>query len=137
MIKKMSRNSDPGTKKGSAGDGRDAAVRRAKAGRLHQKPSPAIKPRQRGVKETTDKGKTDRYTDELDAIFSTLTEPVVIYDASGTIVKVNSAAIRSYGFDPLTLRAKSGESIIRMINLRNDDGSPVAPADLPSSRAMG
>ena len=113
------------------------AVRRAKAGRLHQKPSPAIKPRQRGAGETADKGKTDRYADELDAIFSTLTEPVVIYDASGTIVKVNSSAIRSYGFDPLTLQAKSGESIIRMINLRNDDGSPVAPADLPSSRAMG
>ncbi len=112
-------------------------VRRAKAGRLHQKPSPAIKPRQRGAGETADKGKTDRYADELDAIFSTLTEPVVIYDASGTIVKVNSSAIRSYGFDPLTLQAKSGESIIRMINLRNDDGSPVAPADLPSSRAMG
>ncbi len=137
MIKRMTRNSDPGTKKGSAGDGRDAAVRRAKAGRLHQKPSPAIKPRQRGARETTDKGKTDCYTDELDAIFSTLTEPVVIYDASGTIVKVNSAAIRSYGFDPLTLRAKSGESIIRMISLRNDDGSPIAPADLPSSRAAG
>ncbi|MGE5300799.1 MAG: ATP-binding protein [Acidobacteriota bacterium] len=130
----MSRKSDAGTKKDPVGDGRDAAVRHAKTGRLHEKKSPAIKPRQCGARETTYKGKTARYAEELDPIFSTLTEPVIIYDASGTIVKANSAAIRSYGFDP-TLHAKSGESIIRRINLRNDDGSPIAPADLPSSRA--
>jgi PAS domain S-box-containing protein len=73
--------------------------------------------------------------DEFDAVFATLTEPVVIYDASGKLVKANPAAVASYGFDPLALKATSGKSILRKVNLRNEDGSPLAVEDLPSHRA--
>ncbi len=74
-------------------------------------------------------------SDGFEVIFSTLTEPVVVYNVSGEIVRANPAAIASYGFNPAALDLASAEAICRKINLRNEDGSPIAPEDLPSQRA--
>jgi PAS domain S-box-containing protein len=127
-----------GTRKGPAGNIRNAKTGPAKNVRRQKSPLPGrTHPRTTKAAEIeiTDRDKAARCPDEPDAVFSTLTEPVIIYDASGKIAKANPAAIRSYGFDPVKLRAKSRQSVITRINLRNDDGSQLTVSDLPSSKA--
>lgn len=44
--------------------------------------------------------KNQKQTDELNAIFSSITEPVLIYDTECNIIKFNKAVIKSFGFNP-------------------------------------
>ena len=74
-----------------------------------------------------------RRAGELDAVFTAMTDAVIVYDASGVPLKANPAATAAYGFDPL---AADRETMSRDRSIRHPDGTPVAVDELPSSRAL-
>jgi PAS domain S-box-containing protein len=80
-----------------------------------------------------------RRADELDAVFSAMNEPVIVYNGEGVPVKVNAAG-RDYGLDdrPEELQ-KLGDpkALIRMLSVRHPDGRGLTPDELPSRRALG
>jgi PAS domain S-box-containing protein len=80
-----------------------------------------------------------RRADELDAVFSAISEPLIIYDSAGIPVKFNPAVASVYGFDPAEVGAKSPEilvSLFRRLEARFPDGAPVRVDQLPSRRAL-
>lgn len=77
--------------------------------------------------------------DELDAVFSAMNEPVIVYNAEGVPVKVNAAG-RAYGLDdrPEELKKLGDPNVlIRMLSVRHPDGRGLTPDELPSRRALG
>ncbi|MBI3909450.1 MAG: response regulator [Armatimonadetes bacterium] len=70
---------------------------------------------------------------ELDAVFAALSDAVVVYDANGTPLHANPAAIAAYGLDPTGL---DREAVARRLSIRHPDGRFVDVAELPSTRAL-
>ncbi|MCX5909325.1 MAG: PAS domain S-box protein, partial [Deltaproteobacteria bacterium] len=80
-----------------------------------------------------------RRADELDAVFSAMNEPVIVYNGEGVPVKVNAAG-RAYGFDdrPEELKKLGDPNVlIRMLSARHPDGRVLTPDELPGRRALG
>jgi PAS domain S-box-containing protein len=71
--------------------------------------------------------------DEMGAIFSSISEAVLVYDSGGRIRRANAAALKMLGFDPAHL---STEEIAARLNTRHLDGRPLEPADYPTVRAL-
>ncbi|MHB0856843.1 MAG: PAS domain S-box protein [Anaerolineae bacterium] len=70
---------------------------------------------------------------ELDAVFRAAAEAIIVYDAGGTPVRANPAAVRAYGFDPVGLDRRQ---VAQRLNLRYPDGSPVPFDQVASSRGL-
>ena len=74
-----------------------------------------------------------RQADQLEAVFQSMTDAVIVYDESGTPVQANRAAIKAYGVDPAG--ADRGE-LAEILQIRGPEGGPVDAESLPSSRAL-
>lgn len=70
---------------------------------------------------------------ELDTIFSSLIEPLIIYDTQGKIVNANAAAVASLGFNPKGLTQKDIEAKI-FSHLKN--GGKTGIHNMISTRAL-
>ncbi len=70
---------------------------------------------------------------ELDAVFRAMSEPLLIWDATGTFVRANPAAVAAYGFDPSGL---TREQLARRVNLRTPEGQPMTVERMPVSRVL-
>lgn len=70
---------------------------------------------------------------ELDAIFTSLTDALIVYSSAGNMIRVNDAALALYGADPV---GKDRESFLKRLNVRSTEGKPIAYKDIPSSRAL-
>ncbi len=77
--------------------------------------------------------KQSRLAVELETIFSTLTDGVLIYDPAMRVVRTNGAFTRSYGFDPV---GKTLEEIIRGVSCRYLDGRSCRLEEQPTPRAL-
>ncbi len=70
----------------------------------------------------------------LDSILGSMTDGLWVYDANGTVVDVNQAALNMFG---LASRAEAVEhGTFERFGLRDSEGRSVAPADLPHARAL-
>ncbi|HEX9013701.1 MAG TPA: PAS domain S-box protein, partial [Anaerolineaceae bacterium] len=70
---------------------------------------------------------------QLDVIFDSIDDAVVLYRADGIVERANAAARRVYGFDPT---GRSQREIIREITFHSLDGRELAPDEIPSTRAL-
>jgi PAS domain S-box-containing protein len=70
---------------------------------------------------------------ELDAVFQSMLEAVVVYDEHGEPVRTNPAVHNMYGFDPVTI---SRQEMIDRIKIRKADNTPHTSSSLPSGRAL-
>ncbi|NMB88874.1 MAG: PAS domain S-box protein [Chloroflexi bacterium] len=71
--------------------------------------------------------------EEINTIINAMAEAVIIYGAQGEIVRVNPAAVETFGFDPTSETFPQAAS---ELNILYHDGRMVASADLPSNRAL-
>lgn len=70
---------------------------------------------------------------EMDAIFESMIEAVIVYDESDRPVRANRAAREAYG---PALNGRDRPEIIRLLNLRHLDGRPVRLEESPVDRAL-
>jgi PAS domain S-box-containing protein len=74
-----------------------------------------------------------RRVEELDAIFSSMGDAVIVFDDQGILRTANPAALRAYGFNPENM---SYTQLAEKIEMRYLDGQPVPRQALPAMRAM-
>jgi PAS domain S-box-containing protein len=77
-----------------------------------------------------------RRAGELDVIFASLTDSVIIYDGEGRVIKANPAAYKLHGLDPFARDTVTREMLLATLNVRHPDGRPCMLNDLPSARAL-
>jgi PAS domain S-box-containing protein len=77
--------------------------------------------------------RTQRQADQLNAVFDAMTDVVVVFDADGTPIQANRAAVEAYGLDPL---GASREEMIETLDVRGPDRQTVSGDSVPSSRAL-
>ncbi len=75
-----------------------------------------------------------RQANELDAVFHALDDAVVVFDATGRIVRSNPAFRALFGIDPVVLDRSA--ALQDLVIRRTRRGAPVTLAELPSSRAL-
>jgi two-component system NtrC family sensor kinase len=76
----------------------------------------------------------ERRADQLDAVIEAMIEPVFVYDADGTPVRANAAAIAATGgVGPVSA---DRDQLRRTFTVTHPDGQPVAIPDLPANRAL-
>ncbi len=80
-----------------------------------------------------------RRAGELEAVISSITDPVIIYSPEGAPVKINEAASAAYGmsareFNALGPNARS--EFIQRHSIRHTDGSTVSLPELASTKAL-
>lgn len=71
--------------------------------------------------------------ERLQVVFDALMNGVVVYDATGTAVRANPAAVGMLGVDPVTTPR---DRIHGRVLMRHPGGEPLALEDVPSSRAL-
>jgi PAS domain S-box-containing protein len=71
--------------------------------------------------------------DEMEAIFSAMTDAVIVYDAQGIALHANPPAIAACGLDPVGM---DRGTIARKLAVCYSDGRPAAAENLPYSRAL-
>jgi PAS domain S-box-containing protein len=70
----------------------------------------------------------------LDSILGSMTDGLWVYDANGNVVDVNQAALNMFG---LASRADAIEhGSFANMNLRDAEGRPIAPQEMPQARAL-
>jgi PAS domain-containing protein len=70
---------------------------------------------------------------EMEAVFSSMSNAVIIYDSHGNVARANPAALEAYGFDIV----KAGQAeLAKRIRIRHADQSPLSIDSLPSRRAL-
>jgi PAS domain S-box-containing protein len=74
-----------------------------------------------------------RWADEWNETFAAIADAVIVYDADSKIQRVNPAAVKAFGFDPLHLEIGQMRS---QLSTCYPDGRPLDPADAPSARAL-
>lgn len=73
----------------------------------------------------------------LERILGALSEAVTVNDADGRMVYANEAVARLLGCDSVDeVLATPGKELAARFAISREDGSPVAPADLPSMRVL-
>jgi PAS domain S-box-containing protein len=72
--------------------------------------------------------------DELETVFASLNECVLVLDKDRACVRANPAAVRRYGFDPTGL---SHEERARRIKILHLDGREFSPDELHTAGALG
>ncbi len=73
-------------------------------------------------------------TGELGAVFGSLVDPILVYDAGGRITRANPAAQKLLGFDPL---GKDVQALMERVSLRREhEGPALLPEEFPSIRAL-
>jgi PAS domain S-box-containing protein len=75
----------------------------------------------------------ERQAAELEAIFASLIDPVLVYDPAGAIVRANPAAVESLGLDPAGLPMTV---VGQNESARYPDGRTIPADDLVAARAL-
>lgn len=75
----------------------------------------------------------ERQAAELDAVFSAVTEPIIVCDAEGVISKVNPAVVLYLGYDPTGTPVAE---FARKRSVLDENQNPIHPDDLIYSRAL-
>ena len=75
----------------------------------------------------------ERKAAALEAVFSSMAEPVLVYDTDGTIVSANPALLAMIGLD---LAGHDIAAILRRAEVRHPDGTPMTLEDAPGHRAL-
>ena len=70
---------------------------------------------------------------ELDAVFSSISDAVIVYNQYGQPILANPAAQRAYGFNPTQY---DQVTVARKINFRKSDSDQVDVKDLPVTHAL-
>ena len=73
-----------------------------------------------------------RYT-ELDTIFSAIVDPLIAFDAEGTVIKANPATEMTLGRAPVGMHYAE---IARLLAMRRPDGVLIHEMEIPASRAL-
>jgi signal transduction histidine kinase len=75
-----------------------------------------------------------RRADELDAVFSVMTDAVFVYDTNGVLLQGNPAALKMFG--AVTIEQLDAARVAQLATVRGAGGQPIAAEDLPSTRAL-
>jgi PAS domain S-box-containing protein len=75
----------------------------------------------------------ERKAMEMETVFSTLTDAVMVLDETGKIVESNPASRAAYGFDPAGM---NGVSVQGKINLSHLDGNTIPYKEWPVHKAL-
>jgi PAS domain S-box-containing protein len=75
----------------------------------------------------------ERKATEMETVFSTLTDAVMVFDQAGRVVESNPASRAAYGFDPAGM---NGASIREKISLSHLDGKEVPLQNWPINKAL-
>lgn len=80
---------------------------------------------------------SERRAEAVERVFEAIADPVFILDSAGSVVKANTAAVKTLGFDPAFIKksAKVLERLLGKLKIRRPDGSRVPPEELPENRA--
>jgi signal transduction histidine kinase len=70
---------------------------------------------------------------EMDAVFTAMANPVIVYEPGGSIVRANPSAVSALGFDPTGTDLSAKASGLCMRDLA---GRVLPPEDLPAVRAL-
>lgn len=84
----------------------------------------------------TSRQRAEQKTAELEAMFNSLRQPVIVFDDRGRPRRSNAAAKRVLGEDVTTLDPVGYGRRSQELRTRRPDGQPVSPEDLPSRRAL-
>ncbi len=68
---------------------------------------------------------------EITAVFETVSDAIVVYDASGIVIRVNQAAIQGYGFDPTGM---SYLQLAEQLTIWNPQSIPLGKSELVFDR---
>lgn len=79
------------------------------------------------------RAEAERNANELDAVFASLTDALLVFDEAGDIARANETTLRLYGFDPV---GRHRDELLRSLRICYPDGNPVRFEQLPSSRAL-
>jgi len=74
-----------------------------------------------------------RRAEELDAIFSSMGDAVIVFDDQGILRTANPAALSAYGFNPVNM---PHSELAKKIKLRYPNGGSIPVQELPALRAM-
>jgi PAS domain S-box-containing protein len=78
----------------------------------------------------------ERRTVAHNAVFDSLAQPVIVFDASGKPVKANTAALHAFGLDMTQFGAKGYLKLLARFAARRADGRRVQGDELPVRRAL-
>ena len=79
------------------------------------------------------RAKAERHANELDIIFNSITEGIVVYDVEGRAQRTNQTAVEMLGFDPTDVNFVG---LAKVLSSRTLDGTPLDPNLAPSGRAL-
>ncbi len=72
--------------------------------------------------------KAEKHADELDAVFAAITDAVMVYDAQGTPIRANPAALQDLGLDPVAMDPKEVASKVYVVDAV---GNPIGAHEFP------
>jgi len=72
-------------------------------------------------------------TQELNAIFNSLADAVIVYNRDGTVQRVSPVIRRLVEFEPTGFDLPT---VLQRLQIHHPDGRPVDVSDLPTSRAL-
>lgn len=105
------------------GTGIDVTERRRVEELAHQRALEAIEAR----------ADAERRADELDTVFNAINDAVMVFDATGRVVRANRAAIAAIGSDPTDTAL---EHMLSLVNVVGPDGRPSQLTELAAYRAL-
>jgi PAS domain S-box-containing protein len=75
--------------------------------------------------------------DELETILRTVDEAITVQKVDGSLAYANEAAARAMGFDRVAdLLATPCEELLERLELADEAGAPVTPAEMPTTQAL-
>jgi PAS domain S-box-containing protein len=86
-----------------------------------------------GLRHIEAREDAERRATEMDAVFSSMSDPVIIYNSDGIAVKATPSAAWVYGFDPVGI---SSDKLKEKLSVRHSDGASLQPDEYPSSKAL-
>jgi len=86
-----------------------------------------------GLRHIEARREAEQRADELDAVFASMTEAVIVAGLDGRVVRANPTATAFLGFDPVGLDPKV---TLQRVSVRTGEGRPMRVEELPTARAM-
>lgn len=72
---------------------------------------------------------------ELDTVFDSIADGLILYDPSGDVARMNAAAIRLLGYEPPERRLHLSDRVARLA-MSDARGAPIPHEDTPMARAL-
>lgn len=74
-----------------------------------------------------------KQSEQLDILFNSLAEVVMVFDVQGKVIRANPRAVEMLGANPV---GKSQQELTKLYSIRYPDGKPAPIHAFPSSRAL-